>query len=61
MLSNEFDQQTEYYKFLPVENRTRGIAKDYKNCYIMTAFACCRESYDSKNHTGIATDQLLTQ
>lgn len=51
-VTNEFDNNTGYYKFLTVEYLVRERAKDLQNVYFLCFFACCRE-----NWTGDKKDQ----
>jgi len=50
LLGNEYDDKTEWYKFLRVEQFVRTMAPYNHNIYFLTTFACCREKYLKKNN-----------
>ena len=50
LLGNEYDDKTEWYKFLRVEQFVRTMAPYNSNIYFLTTFACCREKYLKKNN-----------
>ena len=46
LLCNELDPKTKFYKLFPVEELLRDLAAKYRNVYIVTLFACCRQKFD---------------
>ena len=49
---NVYDKLGRWYKRFPFEYWIRKFAKDYPNTYHVVVFACCREIYSPKRHSG---------
>jgi len=66
LLGNEYDERTEWYKFLRVEQSVRTAANFNAHVYFFTVFACCREKFLPKNnenrdeaqHRGISKEYM---
>ena len=53
LLVNQFAESEKFYKFFPVEQEIRTIAKNFmKNSFQLGIFACCREIYRESKHKG---------
>ena len=48
---NQFDTKMQFYKIYDIENKIRLFSKLFKNCYLISIFACCREIFRSHKHT----------
>ena len=46
LLCNEYDKDSKFYGMYNVENNLRTAAELYRNIYIVSLFACCRQNYD---------------
>ena len=45
ILLNEFDFEIDFYRLFNAEKLIRNQTENYRNCYIVCIFACCREIY----------------
>ena len=52
MLLNEVRANGNFYRCWNVELDIRNIAAEYRNSYSVAIFACCREIYDPRVHSG---------
>ena len=52
LVFNQFDKQSKFYKMMNVEIFLRNCSDSYSNSYMIGIFACCREIYKPKVHTG---------
>ena len=52
MLLNEIDNMTQFYRLYPNEDQIRNMAKNNTQTYFVACFACCREIYLWKSHSG---------
>ena len=52
MLTNEFDENTTFYSYIPVESKVRSLAETYPNSYQTVFFICCREKLNRERHSG---------
>lgn len=60
LVTNRFDSSSKFYRFIQVENRIRGMAKEMDRVYFIVLFACCRELYvpDKKMGDGFESSDL---
>ena len=49
---NEFDNKTTWYKLWRVEAMIRAMAQNFPRSYHCIFFACCREIFDTRTHSG---------
>jgi len=52
VLTDEFDERTKWYRFLPVEMMCRVYSLSNPNIFMLSSFACCREKYNPLIHVG---------
>ena len=48
LLLNEFDKESKFYKFWPVEQHIRHIAKRHKNSYQIAFNSSCRQVFNKE-------------
>jgi hypothetical protein len=52
LLVNSYDEKSKFYDMYNVENNLRLAAEQFRNIYIVSLFACCRQTYD-RNSVGM--------
>ena len=52
LIVNEFVKRNGFYRMWNTEYDIRVMAKKFPNTYHVAAYACCREIYSTKKHTG---------
>ena len=55
ILLNEFDKKEKFLKRFRAESLIRNISIKYKNAYIITMFACCRQFYNKEKMSGCSS------
>ena len=46
LLCNKLNKKTGFYQFYQAEASIRALASSYRNIYVVSLFACCRQKYD---------------
>ena len=52
LIINQFNKKEGFYKMWNTEYDIRVMAEKYPNTYSCAVYACCREIYSNKHHTG---------
>ena len=58
ILLNEFEKKRGFYAIFNAEENIRTMAEDYSNSAHFAIFACCREAWDDKKHSGCVPGPL---
>ena len=61
VLYNEYDKVKKYYKVFAAEKKLRSWAEVFPNSYIVSIFACCRQTYNPKKMSDFFDSKSLNR